>query len=375
MKMKKFLAGVCTGALALSLSAPAFAGNISNPNQTTFNGNATISGTVSVKVLAGSTNLYINPYGVAYKLDNGEVFTTVGATTFDKTKDFAIAEAETSAGFFSDTVAIQNNSSKDLKVGVSMTTTEKTGSAVKFVAAAPGSAPADNTMWGNFEITSATVETGTAKVTKTVGQDKVEETGVNIITPDWTASKTIAIPAGSGTAGTAGNPSAVTDTTFVLPKAEVTEGMGGSTTTPGYAAYRLTGSVAIGTTNNVWPVADLADVDVAFTFLPEDQDFPAAVTVRQTGTVTAGTAGTVTLDATVANLPAGVTPTYSWAVKTDTNSIVDASFSDSAAATQTVPITGGASTSQSAVMTVTVTYTPTGGSQQTVTADVTITVQ
>lgn len=271
MNLKKFLAGVCTGALVLSLTIPAFASNITNPNSTTFTGDVANSagGTVSVRVRSASTKLYVNPYGVSYNLPYGEVKTA--SADFDVDEDLVITQGSTAAGFFSDVALIENNSTSALKVGVILTTTEK--GAVKVVAADPGATAAANTLFGNFEITSAAVSTGTVEVSKADGT-KENKTGVTIVTPDWsdTNKKTVAIPAGSGSAGTAGTPStpiaaaqqytlaAATSTTDPVTQAV--------TVTPSYAAYRLTGTALIGTTNNAWPNADVADVVVALTFTP-----------------------------------------------------------------------------------------------------------
>lgn len=90
-----------------------------------------------------------------------------------------------------------------------------------------------------------------------------------------------------------------------------------------------------------------------------------------TGTPAAG--GTVTLNAAIANISASKNPTYSWAVTTDANSIVD-NFTDSAAAAQTVAIAAGATSGQSATLTVTVTYDDTGSGDGNVTDTVTITI-
>ncbi len=271
MNMKKLLAGICTGALAISLAVPAFAANVTNPNSTTFTGDvaSNAGGTVSVSVRAASTKLYVNPYGVSYDLPYGEVKTA--AADFDVDEDLVIAQGSTAAGFFSDVALIENNSTSALKVGVTLTTTEK--GAVKVVASAPaGGTASDNTLYGNFEITSATLSTGTAQVSKADGS-KEEKTGVSIVTPNWadTNKKTFAIPAGGGTAGTAGSASVMPAANqYTLAAAtSTTDSMTNVTTvTPAYAAYRLTGTALIGTTNNAWPEADVADVVVALTFTP-----------------------------------------------------------------------------------------------------------
>lgn len=270
MNTKKMLASVCAGAMALSLTVPAFAAPtdpITNDAAVTFSG-APATGEIAVVMQTGATNLYVNPYGLPYMLGNGEV---MAGSTFDKDTDLAIAEAPTSNGFFSDTAVIQNNGETALAVKVSMTTTEK--GAVKVVATAPTGSVADHTLNGNLEIAPATVVTGTAKVTGASG--KVDMADVKIVTPDWDDKETVAIPAGSGTAGSAGTPSAVADTGVVLPAAtsSLDAASGQMVTTPGYVAYRLAGSAYLKSATD-WEEQDVADVAVAFTFAPATTSNP-----------------------------------------------------------------------------------------------------
>lgn len=282
---KKFLSRVCAGAMALSLAVPAFAATnpIRNDASVTFNG-APADGEIAVVMQTGTTNLYVNPYGLPYTLGFGEVFVS-GGSTFDKTQDIAIKEPDTaSEGFFSDTAVIQNNGNIALNVNVTMTTTEKGKAKVVLEANKPtvGNVTAQY-MYGNLEIAPATQSTGTATVTKTAASGgtpavKEEQTDVTIITPTWASKKTVAIPAGGGTAGTAGTPSAVADTDIDLPAASTTtdENTGDTVTVPGVVAYRLAGTTipmdkeSTTSANDVtpWDTADVADVTVAFTFTP-----------------------------------------------------------------------------------------------------------
>ena len=283
MNTKKMLAGVCAGAMALSLSAPAFATAIANPTEVDFTGKPA-EGEIAVVMQTGKRNLYVNPYGLPYTLGFGEVFVS-GGTTFDKTQDLAIKEPATSTeGFFIYTAVIQNNGDVALSVNVTMTTTEQGNARVVLEANKPTATNVDGQyMYGNLEIAPATIKTGNAIVTKTAAQagppavaaEKEEQTDVKIVTPDWDSKQTVAIPAGSGTAGTAGTPS-TDDTGIDLPAAEtVSDSFGGRTTTPGVVAYRLAGTTipmdkpnATVTTVEPWQEADVADVTVAFTFAP-----------------------------------------------------------------------------------------------------------
>ena len=290
---KKLLSCACAGVMALSLAAPAFAAGtaISNGASVNFTGKPA-EGEIAVVMQTGKKNLYVNPYGLPYTLGFGEVYTTAGATTFDKTKDIAIKEPDTAfEGFFSDTAVIQNNGTIALNVQVSMTTTNQ-GDAM-FIEEAD--LPAANArihqyMYGNLEIAPATISTGTAKVTKTAASGGTpavmeEQTGVTIVTPTWTAKKTVAIPAGKDD-GTdpdntaAGTPSTVADTDIDLPAAQTVEDAdtGLSSTVPGVVAYRLAGTTVpadavptgatAGTPVAVWKDVDFANVTVAFTFTP-----------------------------------------------------------------------------------------------------------
>lgn len=256
MNMKKFLAGAFAGALALSLTAPAFATAMTNPTETLFTG-AAAPNTVSVSVKkVTAPKLYVNPYGMSYSPDDSQVL--AGASL--ATGDMVIKESSTSAGFYSDTAVIENNSTTNLGVKVTLKSespSSGTASTAVVVAADPGStAPTVNTLYGHFEIADATPVTGTV--------DSVD--GVVTVTPDWATAKQVVIPAcGAGSAGTA----TTTDTQYTLKAATVTTGMGGvTTTTPGYAAFRLTGDAYIGTTGNSWAATDLVNVTVAFTFTP-----------------------------------------------------------------------------------------------------------
>lgn len=293
MNTKKMLAGVCAGAMALSLTAPAFAADIDNGASVDFTGKPA-DGEIAVVMQTGGRNLYVNPYGLPYTLGYGEVFVS-GGNTFDKTTDLAIKEPSTvTNGFFSDTAVIQNNGDVALDVKVSMTTTEKNN--LVFVAA-QNQVPTAGTltkqfMYGNLEIATATLETGKAKVTTTAAQAgppavdavKTEVDGVQIVIPDWDNRQTVAIPAGAAGAaadpltGTAGKgaASAAENTNVVLAASETTtDSLGTSTTTPGFVAYRLAGTTvpadkeaSAGAGISAWDSDDVADVTVAFTFTP-----------------------------------------------------------------------------------------------------------
>lgn len=272
MKLKKLLALLCVCVLALSLAVPAFAadddatsGNIRNPLENPFEGADPNDGslTVSVAVLPGANKLYVNPYGLPYTVPDRTGVDIDGEAGSAVAK---IVEGTTTAGWFSTTSLLQNNSDSNLKVKVTMTTTEKGGVKVVEVPVG-GSAPTnvqDNTLYGYLEINTA-------------AYDQTKGT----ITPTWTGAKKVPVPAGSGTAGQAGTPVKDVDPTdgttpgFTLNKATTTEIKGEMVTTPTYAAFRIRGSAVMpasgsntGASNGDigWAKADLADVLVAFSF-------------------------------------------------------------------------------------------------------------
>lgn len=255
MNLKKFLAGAFAGALALSLTVPAFA--MSNPTETVFTG-ATAPLTVSVSVKKVATpKLYVNPYGMSYSPADSQVL--AGASL--ASGDMVIEESPTSAGFYSDTAVIENNSTAALGVKVTLKSESPSPSggtastAVVVAGATAPSAPSVNTLWGHFEIADATAVSGTVNT--------VDD--VITVTPDWTSAKRVVIPAcAAGAAGTA----TTTDTTYTLAAAtESTDMSGTTTTTPGYAAFRLTGNAYMGS-SGTWDATDLINVTVAFTFTP-----------------------------------------------------------------------------------------------------------
>ena len=284
MKLKKLLAVLCVCALALALAVPAFAeatpgdassGNIKNPLENEFvgtNPEDQNSGlTVSVAVLKGANKLYVNPYGLPYTIPTGSIENSTDT----------IVEGTTTAGWFSTTSLIKNESENDLKLKVTMTTTEKGGVKVVTPANAPatGTTPADNTLYGYLEITTATRATD------------------GKITPNWVAAtgggdhanlRVVPVPAGSGTAGEAGSPAkdvvpdvrtggTGTPAGFTLTKMIVGTGANVGIDTPSYAAFRIRGFAVVGGSDasgsnasdgnaSGWLEGDLADVVVAFSF-------------------------------------------------------------------------------------------------------------
>lgn len=271
MKTKKLLAVLCACALVFALAIPVFAADddpINNPTNTDFEGK-TPSATVSVQVLAGVKELYVNPYGLPYTLPNGTATAqdTDGSTTTSTT--YTIKEETTTDGWFSTTAVIRNTGNTPLDVKVTMTTKEHGN--VRVVAADPGAGAslAYNTLFGKFEITDATAD------------------DQNVITPDWSSThkKTVDIPAGAGTGvdGAAGDTLAEEPTGYTIIGSKTDTVMGDLVTTHGYAAFRLRGSAKMAnndeatdgqTQPNKWLNKDVADVSVAFSFTPNTSYTP-----------------------------------------------------------------------------------------------------
>lgn len=275
MKKKKFLAVLCACAIAFSLAVPAFAeaspDEIANGTQIIFTGTFPDDNTtVSVSVLTGLTNLYVNPYGLPYTIDDGEVMEPDAddPQQMVSTGEY-IKEGTTTDGWFSNTAAIRNDSNAQLDVLVTMTTTEKGGVKVELAPADPDNfTPTDNTLYGNFEIVTA----------RGVADQDESGSPITMITPgDWDSADTVAIPAGSGTANTPGRTDKNHATGFVLNGVgeEMDEDTGEMVSVPTYAAFRLRGSAVIGSSTSStgsdadgWLNTDVADVVVAFSFKP-----------------------------------------------------------------------------------------------------------
>lgn len=264
MNMKKLLAVLCACALVFALAIPAFAEATPGelyPNGTKVDFEGTMPDediTVSVSVLTALTKLYVNPYGLPYKIADGKIGNAPTGEQED-TRD-TIKEGTVTDGWFSNTAAIKNDSDANLSVKVTLTTTTKGN--VKVVTTDPtGTSPAENTLYGNFQIAAAKYASKT-------------------ITPGtFKADYNVVIPEGSGTPGVAGTPYEQ-DTTFILNKAGTDVEQGQTISVPTYAAFRLRGVAVIGSGSgdasdsnaSGWDKADLADVSVAFSFAPSTSE-------------------------------------------------------------------------------------------------------
>ena len=253
MKLKKLLAILCACTLLFALAVPVFASNsIENGTENKFEGSDTddpTNLTVSVSVLKGANKLYVNPYGLPYTIKDGSA--TGSAASGEKIK-----EGTTTAGWFSTTSVIKNESTTALKVYVTMKT-EETGNA-KVVANAAAVDPAFNCLYGNLEIAPATYTSST-----------------KLITPDWDSKKEVGVPTEASPLSTP------TYTQLIIAAADDsrTDDAGRPIIEPGFAAFRIRGFAKLGGGNASggdasdgnaaeWAKTDLADVTVAFSFEP-----------------------------------------------------------------------------------------------------------
>lgn len=276
MKLKKLLSVLCACALIFALAVPAFAssatsGNIPNDTETEFKGDHLPDEdngvTVSISVLYSLKKLYVNPYGLPYKIADAAVMVPDPDNPGQMKKgDDKIQEGVVTDGWFSDTAIIKNDAKDSLKVSVTMTTTTHGAVEVVLPANAPqaNNTPDNNTLYGKFQITDATYDT--AKKTYIPG--------------DWTVAadkpaKEADIPVGAA-ANVKGTPTK-SNIGYILKgeHEETDQSTGRPYTSAGYAAFRMRGSAVIGANSASpgdagWGQNDLADVSVAFSFAPND---------------------------------------------------------------------------------------------------------
>ena len=273
---KKLLAVLCACAIAFSLAIPVFAestaSEIPNGTKIIFEGTfPDTNTTVSVSVLTGLTNLYVNPYGLPYTIKDGEVMepSAQNPQVMEPTGE-VIEEGITTDGWFSNTAAIRNDSDAKLDVFVTMTTTEKGN--VKVIADPnnPAYTSSDNTLYGRFEITKATA---------TDTQNAEEEDIKLIKATNWNDVYTVGIPVGGQTVRTAAPMDAATNAnafSIDAGRPDVDLDTGLPIIVPTYATFRLRGSAVVGSGSggasdgdaSGWLSSDVADVAVAFSFKP-----------------------------------------------------------------------------------------------------------
>lgn len=230
MKLKKLASATLAGALAFSLSAPAFAAGVTPPaanTATSLEQNTSFSTTVQVPTInitvPNTGAVVINPYGMTVQNDAGDDVTDqiVSATQY-----------------------IANSSDVALSVSATVTGTLPTGKKdVKFATASTKGgtkALTTNDIFMYFEIGPATANDGSGD-------------------PTWPASYVA-------------RPEATQVVKQVLVGAKATKVANVLTLAAGnedvtYAAFRLTGDVVSAPTR-AWVADDAVSVAVAFTFTP-----------------------------------------------------------------------------------------------------------
>lgn len=252
MNMKCFGATVMAGALALSLSAPAFASN----NTTNITGSYT---PITLKVVVPQTgNAIINPYGLPVELDpdtviSGEQITTGAPLVIKNQSKVALAVKVKVTGTAKGDATFDASAISDTETDKKMN--------VKFEAfPAPG--VLDDTDAADLNVMFAALKTADAKLTATLSTTAADATG-----------------------------------TLVLREGDED----GATQDGGAAFFRLSGTVAKAPTD-AWAVADGFTAAVAFSFEPSE--YVGAVTLKAAGDATT-VAENGTLAVTV-DLPTGV---------------------------------------------------------------------
>ena len=341
--MKKITSMFLALVMALSLAVPAFASS----------GTVKVEGSIQMPtinvVLPTTASMVLNPYSMDVKLNPKDT------TTYDDQVISPVME-------------VKNMSNIDMQVGIQIAGTKGKGD-VKFATAAPAANAANKEafIYAVFQIGAAGMTiTDPGNVTADAANVAILDepaSGAAAATPkDVTNFETVA-----GAAADDDNTLAATVLNTTTNKQEAAP--------TGVLGFRFFGSTSDVTT---WTEKDTLGATLTFKFTPVANaaggGTPATPSVSAaitSGTPAAG--ANLTLTATPANIDASKNPTYSWAVTTDTNSIVD-SFVDGNAATQTVNIAAGATSGQSATLTVTVTYDDAGSQDATVTDTVTITI-
>lgn len=358
--MKRFGSILMAGVMALSLVVPAFAEAAATPNQTVVAGSYVA---VPISVLVPTTgSAQINPYGLPVTVSATADGDPISITNQQITNvPMYIGNFGTVALDVDATLAVLPKGSVKIQ-GVALTNAE-VGKEINVELEVVG---LDNAAYAKaidnealiFDLHEAYADEDT-----------------------WDNATSLTAPAAASPTATVTPAKSADNTTPMATLGAAT--VNGEVITYGddsIALFRLAGEMneepvksasGGGTEEDPWVEADGFTATIVFKFKPHTAA-PAApsVTASMTGTPAAG--GSVTLNAAISNIDASKNPTYSWAVTTDTDSIVD-SFSDSTAAAQTVNIAAGATTGQSATLTVTVTYDDQGSGDATVTDTVTIT--
>ena len=216
MNFKKIMSTALAGAMALSLSVPAFAAANSD---TSLEQNTAITGTTqapTIKITVPATGaVTVNPY---------KMEVTVGSDT--KTDQIISA-----------TQFIENASDVAVKVSAQVTGTAA-GNLAFATASTQTKAVTTNSVFMYFEMVAS--DDGSTEPTWATAYDSKSTTQILVSTKATKKADMLTLAAGTGTA---------------------------AASTGGYAAFHLAGDAA-STPTTAWAAADKADVAIAFTFTP-----------------------------------------------------------------------------------------------------------
>lgn len=218
MNFKKIMSTALAGAMALSLSVPAFAAANSN---TSLEQNTAITGTTqapTIKITVPDTGaVVVNPYKMSVTPDGGSTAVTdqiISATQF-----------------------IENASDVAVKVSAQVTGTAA-GNLAFATASTQTKAVTTNSVFMYFEMVAS--DDGSTEPTWATAYDSKSATQILISTKATKKADMLTLAAGTGTAAASAG---------------------------GYAAFHLAGDAA-STPTTAWAAADKADVAIAFTFTP-----------------------------------------------------------------------------------------------------------
>lgn len=323
--MKKITSMFLALVMALALAVPAFASS----------GTVKVDGSIQLPtinvVLPTTASMVMNPYKMSVKLDPRDPASAV--------QDQIV----------SSTMEVKNLSNIDIQVGIKVTGTIKNTT---------DTAPA-------FSAASVATDSSAKKAYIYVAFE-IGDTGLDVADTSGNGTSTVVLDTSEQEVSDFASGSAAGNANTLKASADLK-----APSTDGVLGFKFFGETSAVTT---WTDKDVMSATIAFTFTPlANAVAPTTPGVTASMTGTPAASGSVTLNAALQNIDSSKNPSYSWAVTTDTDSIVN-SFTDSAAASQTVNIAAGATSGQSATLTVTVTYDDQGSGDATVTDTVTITI-
>ena len=216
MKFKKLVSTALAGAMALSLSVPAFAADTDLEQSTNITG-TTQAPTIKITVPAAGT-VVVNPYKMSVTPDGGSTAVTdqiISATQF-----------------------IENASDVALKVSAEVTGTAAGNLAFATASTQGSRAPTTNSVFMYFEMLAS--DNNSTEPTWATAYDSKATTQILVSTKATKKADMLTLAAGTGTAAASAG---------------------------GYAAFHLAGDAA-STPTTAWAAADKADVAIAFTFTP-----------------------------------------------------------------------------------------------------------